>query len=83
MSSPQKFGTIFIYKFPQESFIFKMLLIKVVQVIEYSDKKIILGILNWFLASKTDIENWKYPIFDSLQSQSPTGCQKILLGGSF
>ena len=34
----------------------------------------------WVLASKINSENWKCPIFDSLQSKGLTKYQKILLG---
>ena len=54
MLSCQKLGTILLNKFPWEWFIFKILLMKVVLLIKYSDKKIIFrkiqlsfGLQNW------------------------------------
>ena len=54
MQSCQKLGTILLNKFPWEWFMFKILLMKVVLLIKYSDKKIIFrkiqlsfGLQNW------------------------------------
>ena len=60
----------------------KMLLLKVVLLVSYSNTKIIFRMIKLIFGLKIDFKNWKYPIFDYPQSSCLTRYQKILWGSS-
>ncbi len=56
----------------------KMLLIRGVSFLRYSHTKKKSGWLGWFSASKIDVENWKWSIFECPQQNLLIINQKIL-----
>ena len=69
---PTKIGHIFTNKIWWTWIKLKMLLIRIVLLVLYSNAKTCTGWLSPFLALKIDFENWNYPTFNIPQSNCLT-----------